>query len=183
MCGKVCRQVAVCSSRCVLKSLFAYAVRPSLAPRSTHRNGIPPCVIKAGMLSEMGRSAPPKRWLSSKLARQGPSLARLARDRWFGRKFLENVRKWLLTAVGAPPISAQSQRRLGAGGVLSSSIRLASGRRLSEETCFRWIPAAAFFDKWELKEKRRRRGSAVALGDHEIPAASRLRAHMGSASC
>ena len=40
-----------------------------------------------------------------------------------------------------------------------------------------------FFDKWELKEKRGRRGSAVALSDHEIPAASRLRAHMDSESC
>jgi hypothetical protein len=41
------------------------------------------------------------------------------------------------------------------------------GRRSSEERCFCGIPtfvgyAEGFFDKWEKKEKRGRRGSAVA---------------------
>jgi hypothetical protein len=54
-----------------------------------------------------------------------------------------------------------------AGGNLSSSLRLASEPAFVGGKVLLRIPAfagfmEAFFDKWELKEKRGRRGSAVA---------------------
>ena len=116
--------------------------------------------IKAAKLSEMGRF--PRGQIRFHPRNSQGCQGSQGADRE-NLRFCDDFLKLAVDTGVAPALYPPSRNGASA---LTATCPLQLGwlqsRRLSEGICFCQISAEALFDKWELKEKRRRRGSAVA---------------------